>query len=251
MTPNDIMSEKNRARVKAVIFDLDDTLYPQQQYVFSGFRAVADYIHNLYGLDLFSDLIDLYWAGERNDLFGKALSHHFKNVEDALVRKLLYVHRTHNPRLELHQDARVCMAMLIARGVRIGLLTDGDSSIQRKKVAALELEPLIDSVVYCDDLLGSRQSFQIYEDAFEIMSLQLGVDVGEMTYVADNPHLDFVTPRRLGMGTIRIQRRKGEYAEQEPPAPEFEPHVSIPTLCMLADVLDCAQLKAKDPGDPA
>ncbi len=29
------------AGIRAVIFDLDDTLYPEPSYVFSGYRAVA------------------------------------------------------------------------------------------------------------------------------------------------------------------------------------------------------------------
>ena len=31
-----------RSRVKVVAFDLDDTLYPEREYAFSGFAAVAE-----------------------------------------------------------------------------------------------------------------------------------------------------------------------------------------------------------------
>ena len=229
---------------KAVLFDLDDTLYPQSQYLVSGFRAVSDYIHNLYGIHIFDELVALYQAGEQRDLFLKVLQKHFKIVEDALLSKLLYVHRTHNPRIELHHDARVCLAQLIARDLRVGLVADGNAAIQRRKVAALELEALIDAIVYPDDLIGSRQSFQLQEDAFQIMSLQLGLEPAEMVFVGDNPVVDFFIPRKLGMGTVRILRRKGEHAGQESPAPEFEPHVTLESLCLLADVLQTANFKS-------
>jgi putative hydrolase of the HAD superfamily len=30
------------SRIRAIIFDIDDTLYPERDYVLSGYRAVAD-----------------------------------------------------------------------------------------------------------------------------------------------------------------------------------------------------------------
>jgi len=226
--------------IRAVVFDLDDTLYPQQQYVLSGFRAVAEFIHNLYGVDLYRELAESYLAGTRQDLFATVLKRHFKTVEEHLLRKLLYVHRTHNPVLELYQDARVCLAQLIGRGLRVGVLTDGSACIQRRKVAALEIEPLVDAIVYSDDLLGSRQSLQLREDAFQIMALQLEVDFAETVYVGDNPLVDFVTPRRLGLRTVRIQRSRGEHAADEPPTPECAPDLTLQSLCFLADLLASA-----------
>ncbi|HBA84125.1 MAG TPA: hypothetical protein DCZ95_08535 [Verrucomicrobia bacterium] len=246
MTPHDTTSSGNPAPsgFKAVLFDLDDTLYPQQQYILSGFRAVSDYVHNLYGIHIGDELVALHQAGEHRDLFMKVLQRHFKVVEETVIGKLLYVHRTHNPRIELYPDARVSLAMLIARNVRVGLLTDGNAAIQRRKVAALELEALIDAMVYPDDLIGSRQSFQLLEDAFQIMALQLGLEPTEMVFVGDNPAVDFFIPRKLGMGTVRIHRSKGECAGQEAPSPEFEPHATIDSLCLLADVLQTANFKS-------
>jgi putative hydrolase of the HAD superfamily len=246
MTPQDTTCNENRAPsgFKAVLFDLDDTLYPQNQYVTSGFRAVSDYVHNLYGIHIFDELIALYQAGEQRDIFFKALQRHFKVVEEALLSKLLYVHRTHNPRIELYHDARVCLALLISRDIRVGLVAEGHAAIQRRKVAALELESLIDAIVYPDDLLGSRQSFQILEDAFQIMFLQLGLEPADIVFVGDNPVVDFYIPRKLGMGTVRIHRNKSEHANQDAPAPEFEPHVTIDSLCLLADVLQTANFKS-------
>ena len=36
--------------MKAVIFDLDDTLFPERTYVLSGFRAVGDWISETYSI---------------------------------------------------------------------------------------------------------------------------------------------------------------------------------------------------------
>ena len=40
-----------KKRLKAILFDLDDTLFLEKDFVKSGFKAVASYIHNKNGID--------------------------------------------------------------------------------------------------------------------------------------------------------------------------------------------------------
>jgi putative hydrolase of the HAD superfamily len=229
---------------KAAIFDLDDTLYPEQQYALSGFRAVSEYVRTLYNLNIYEGLVQRYLSGERMNVFGATLEQYFKTVEPEFLRRVVYVYWAHHPRIDLFSDARVCLALLISRGIPVGLLTAGQSAIQRKKVAALELEPLLDALVYADDLLGPKQPCQPCDDAFHIMALQLGVELGQMLYIGDNPLVDFITPRQLGMKTVRIRRKHGEHACDEPPTPEHAPDITLTGLeeltgaCMTADTAD-------------
>jgi len=37
--------------IKAIIFDLDDTLYPEKKFIMSGFRAVAKYLSKKHKLN--------------------------------------------------------------------------------------------------------------------------------------------------------------------------------------------------------
>ena len=226
---------------KAAIFDLDDTLYPEQQYAFSGFRAVTNYVRTLYNLNIYEDLVQRYLSGERINVFGATLERHFQTVEPAFIRRVVYVYWSHNPRIDLFNDARVCLALLISRGIPVGLLTAGQSAIQRKKVAALGLEPLLDALVYADDLLGPKQPCQPCDDAFHIMALQLGVELSQTLYIGDNPLVDFITPRQLGMKTLRVRRKHGEHVCDEPPTPEHAPDITLTGLdeltgtCMMVD----------------
>ena len=41
---------KKLNNLKAIVFDLDDTLYPEMEFVMSGFRAVAKYLAKKYKL---------------------------------------------------------------------------------------------------------------------------------------------------------------------------------------------------------
>ncbi len=230
----------NISTFKAVVFDLDDTIYPEQQYSFSGFRAVADYIRTLYQLDIFDELVHRYLAGERTNVFGATLGRHFKRVENELIRRMVYVYWSHTPRVDLYDDARICMALLISRHIPIGLLVTGQSSIQRKKVAALGIEPLLDALVYADDLLGPKQPCQPSEDAFHILALQMETDFPNMLFIGDNPLVDFVTPRRLGIKTARIRRKHGEHVAEEPPTPDHAPDYTLTSLESLVGAFTAA-----------
>ena len=49
--------------IKAILFDLDDTLYNERDFVFSGFLEVATYLgHKIdFSIDkLYSDIIDIF-----------------------------------------------------------------------------------------------------------------------------------------------------------------------------------------------
>lgn len=54
--------EKNIADVKAVIFDLDDTLYSEKDYVRSGYKKISEYLQNP---QIELDLWDSFVKGEK------------------------------------------------------------------------------------------------------------------------------------------------------------------------------------------
>jgi putative hydrolase of the HAD superfamily len=217
---------------KGVIFDLDDTLYPQQQFVQSGLMAVSAYLYNIYGIKVYDELLKRYLGGDRTTVFESVLKKSFKEVENSLLCKLVHVFYSHKPNISLYSDAQICMALLIAHKIKIGIITDGYAATQRRKVAALELDPLIDGVVYLDELLKAPCNPQ--EDAFHILTAQMGLDIDEVIFVADNPLTDFLVPRRSKIYCVRIKRNNGEYAYAEPPSPEYAPDVTISTLELIS-----------------
>ncbi len=234
MSLNDTMFKQPLAlSPRAVLFDLDDTLYPERQYVFSGFQAVSNYVQRIYGVLVFNDLMQTYLAGERSNVFGAVLTKHFGRVEDHMLKKVLHVFWSHTPKIELYEDARICLALLFSRGIKVGVITTGRGGIQQKKIAALELEPLLDGIIYTDDLLGDNEPGQPNEDAFHILALQLDVELNEICYVGDNPLTDFAIPRRLGVKTVRICRPDGEYSKAQPPALGYQADRVIESLSDL------------------
>ena len=70
---------------QAIVFDLDDTLYPERAYVLSGFRAVAAWAAGELGLPVtqgFAELRRLFDDGVRGDTFNRWLESHGFQPDD-------------------------------------------------------------------------------------------------------------------------------------------------------------------------
>lgn len=186
----------------AVIFDLDDTLYAERRFALSGFAAVAIDVAARTGRSpdvLFRSLCRSYRAGQRatalQDLVSsQGLSH------DEVAQGIATI-RGHRPRLRLPRLARGVLSALRAEGHRLGILTNGLPSTQRGKVAALDLAPLVDVVVYAQEYAPAGKP-----DAacFEAVLSQLQVTPSRSVFVGDHPEKDVAGARACGLRTIHV-----------------------------------------------
>jgi putative hydrolase of the HAD superfamily len=243
MIRNAITAERQPARraVKAVIFGLDDTLYSEREYIMSGFRAVARYVHNIYGVDILNDLIEVYQAGEHADVVGCTLRRRFKSVEENVIRNVIHVLLGHQPRIRLFQDAKLALALLSRKHIMMAAVTVGQSGAQRRKVEALGLDTWLDTITHTAELLASSELDQALPDAFAITGLLLNVDPQEMIFVGDNPMVDFAIPKRMGIATVRIRRAQGSHFSDEAPSNAHKPDLTLPSLDMLVEYLDSSR----------
>ncbi len=194
--------------MKAVLFDLDDTLYPEISFVQSGFRAVAQHLADAESLveeELFERLMRVFKGDGRGQVFDTVLRELGQN-RPGLVAVLVQVYRTHQPNIHLFKDVEPGLRRLRAMGMRMGIVTDGLASVQRSKIRALQLEPLVDTVV-CTDEVGPGQGKPSVRP-FEIALEALDSEATRAAYVGDDPSKDFQGPRALGMQTIHM-RKKG------------------------------------------
>jgi putative hydrolase of the HAD superfamily len=215
---------------RVVVFDLDDTLFPERQYVLSGLRAVDMWLKDAHGLIGFYDHAHaLFNAGQRGDIFDLALSRLGCPGDKALIRTLVKIYREHSPILSLYEDARWAIDVFGARGP-LGLLSDGYLIAQQHKLAALHIADAFQAVVFSDSL--GRDSWKPSPRPYQrIMELIPGVP-SDFVYVADNPRKDFVTARRLGWGTIQVARREAVYHGGEE-APDCQADAVITSLFAL------------------
>src|SRR5262245_10529941 len=136
---------RTMSALRAVIFDLDDTLYPERTYVLSGFRAVAAWAEEQlkipYSLGV-AELRQLFADGVRGNTFDCWLeSHGF--VPDDWVSQMVKVYREHQPCLVPYPETKAVLRCLRPR-YRLGLVSDGYLQVQQNKLAALGIGSYFD-----------------------------------------------------------------------------------------------------------
>lgn len=222
---------------RAVVFDMDDTLYPERDFVLSGFRAVARWAEEALGLPAapsITTLNTLFTAGVRGDTFNRWLNSCGIADSDTIVPQLLEVYRQHSPEIRPFAGVPELLAAL-GRFYRMGLLSDGYLAVQQRKLAALGLRPAFDAVVFSDEL--GRAAWKPSRQPFDLVCERLQVPPGRAIYVADNALKDFAGARRAGMKTIWLRRPAGEYAAQLPPGPDYAAQAEVRDLAELPALL--------------
>ncbi|MBR1862702.1 MAG: ATP-grasp domain-containing protein [Ruminococcus sp.] len=203
ITINDIIDvKKHLDGIKAVIFDLDDTLYPEKDYVKSGYRAVARYL----GSEVYAGKLWEYF----ND--GKPAIDELLSELGKLDKKAecLEVYREHEPEIRLYDGVAEMIDELKESGCKLGIITDGRPSGQRKKLRALGLDKMIEEIIITDEL-GGEQFRKPCDIAFRIMHKRLGTDLCEMAYVGDNMAKDIQAPLSLSMRAVIFKSSQGLY----------------------------------------
>ncbi|NUQ63593.1 MAG: HAD-IA family hydrolase [Pirellulales bacterium] len=212
--------------LRAIVFDLDDTLYPEHQYVQSGIRAVAAWAERQFGMPrehVLEELENKIRTGVRNRTFdGWLAAHRLDPVR--WVPEMVRVYREHNPQIALFPEL-AAMLPRWRRQYRLGLVTDGYLEVQRRKIAACRLADFLDAIV-CSDELG-RDAWKPSARPFALVLQRLGVAGDEAVYVGDNPAKDFRGAKLLGMGTIRVRRPGGLHSNVEPLSDEDSPHTEV------------------------
>ena len=191
---------------RAVLFDLDDTLYPEREFVHGGFRTVARHLATKYQLEqesVFREMVEILERRGRGKVFD-ALLHTHRLYSEENVKALLYLYRSHRPKLRLYEDVFQTLRALRRLHFRLGIVTDGLACVQRNKVAALHLEGLFDAVI-CSDQLG-RDCWKPSEVPYQVALYLLDIPPGQAVYVGNDPAKDFLAPNALGMLTIQVRR---------------------------------------------
>jgi len=194
----------------AVVFDVDDTLYLERDYVRSGFKAVADHLEVHHGVDGFVEVAwQLFESGVRNTIFDTALEQIGLDPETMNIGQLVEVYRAHDPQIQTTQDAQCLLKDIVGKD-RTAVITDGPPSSQRAKIRALGVAAWSELTI-CTGELGENKGKPHPESFLSVMEFT-GLDPDRHIYIGDNPAKDFVAPSDLGWFTIRV-RRSGQLHE--------------------------------------
>ncbi len=184
---------------RAVLFDLDDTLYPQAQFLRSGFRAVAARVSRDWGYapEATFNLLTAAYDTDRGRELDVLASH--LALPAGATATLVDVIRAHQPDLQLPAAARA-MLLSMRREWRVGVVTNGRPDIQARKITALALSPMVDAIVFAAEH-GSGAGKPDPEPFLEA-SRALGVPPEHTVFVGDDVRCDIAGAAAVGMATI-------------------------------------------------
>jgi len=166
-----------------VVFDLDDTLVKEIDYLKSAFKAIAVKVDSTND-SLFNQM--LFWYQNKENVF--------QNIESLYgfsVNELKQQYRTHVPDFIQYKGVSELLLRFKEKGCFIGLITDGYSLTQRNKLKALGIEELFDLIVISEEF-GSEKPNENNYKVFHQFATK------DYYYIGDNTAKDFLVPNRLG-----------------------------------------------------
>lgn len=199
--------------IKAVVFDLDDTLISEHEYIKSGFNVVAKVLSEKYQLledDVFSKLMNLFQESSKN-VFNRVLDFYQIDYTSENIKELISMYRNHIPSVSLYEDANLILKILSEANLKLGIITDGYKVTQRNKLLSLDINSYFDAIIVTDEL--GREFWKPHVRPYELIKEQLGVEFEEMIYIGDNVSKDFITAKKLGIKTVHIKRDEGIYTD--------------------------------------
>lgn len=233
-------------KVKGIIFDMDDSLYPELQYVKSGYKQVAEWIVNNCKLDkqldaamlsdklwhyfelrrpAIDDLVDeIFGEGDTVDLNdgteyepgtrGQSRVEENASMNKAFVKaKLLEIYRNQIPEIAPFDGVISLLKELKEKGIKIGMITDGRVEGQNAKIEALGIRECFDDIIITDEL-GGAQFRKPCDIAFRIMQNRWRIPFEQLVYVGDNVTKDFIAPGQLGMQSVYVRNTEGIYFKE-------------------------------------
>lgn len=222
--------------LRAAVFDLDDTLVLERDFVRSGFTAVAEAVAPEAGAApaaVLDELLSLLDNGARGDTFDRWCRARGLPIEP-LVGDMVEVYRGHGPMLTPIPGIPELLRTLSTR-IPLGLVSDGYLSVQERKLEASGLGPFFRATVFGDAL--GREHWKPSVKPFETVLEDLGVPAHAAVYVGDNCAKDFIGPRVLGMCTIWVRYSDGHYARHTPPSPDHEASHTVDSVDELGSLL--------------
>lgn len=175
---------------KTIVFDLDDTLVKEIDYLKSAFEEIAFFLDSN-DASLFKTMFE--WYQNKENVFQNLEKRYVKAEKQLLIK----MYRNHFPNFNPNSEAKQILIEFKKQGYFLGLITDGYSITQRNKIRALEIDDLFDLIIISEEFGSEKPN----PNNFEIFH-QFKTE--EYYYIGDNVSKDFLTPNQLSWKSICI-----------------------------------------------
>ncbi|OPB97070.1 haloacid dehalogenase [Elizabethkingia meningoseptica] len=214
-------------KAKYIIFDLDDTLIYEIDYLRSAYKNIAEILDKTNSEILFQRMLMLYNTQE--NVFDRLI----EDYPEYSISNLLDMYRNHFPNIRLNDGGKEILTYCKVNNYKLGLITDGRSITQRNKLKALGIENFFDKIIISEEFGSSKPNERNFKDFCTTK------DIDEYFYIADNPKKDFITPNKLDWCTICLLD-KGEniHPQDFSLSQEYLPKFRVKELIELKELIN-------------
>lgn len=179
-----------------IVFDLDDTLYKEIDFLKSAFKDIADFLSkktNKTAKLILAEMILAYQ--EKKNVFETVI---FKNnIQGVVVNDLIKRYRNHKPNIYLTDSNKMLLDNIKQSVYKTGLITDGRCIQQQHKIEALGLNDYFDDIVISEAFGSEKPNINNFKYFVEKYGSSY-----KYVYVGDNTSKDFEAPNKLGWTSI-------------------------------------------------
>ena len=194
--------------IKGIVFDLDHTLYDRYATIEAGAeffcRRFADRLSSAItpavAAKLLCDGDRLYiYYGWRRIFTYLCESGMFSDVPEYEEYRdcMLELYSTY---AEPFPFTYTVLDDIKGRTLALGLITNGNSKVQRAKLSLLGIERYFDEIIVCGELGISKPEAAPFDE----MARRLGIPSKELLYVGDNPINDVTASRNAGYIPVEV-----------------------------------------------
>ncbi len=169
------------------VFDLDDTLYHEIDFLKSAFTFIARDLEPDSHFHLFEEMLYIFKTG------GNAFEYVINRFPDKNLRvdTLLDTYRSHIPQISLKEGVLKMLISIKEKSGRTGIITNGRKITQHNKIKALGLDKLIDEIIISEEFGVGKPDEAVYK------YFQKNDSQGQFYYFGDNFKIDFLAPKKL------------------------------------------------------
>jgi putative hydrolase of the HAD superfamily len=183
------------------VFDLDDTLYQEIDFLRSAYRHISNELQPAIKESIYDIMLERYKRKE--NVFGWIVDQYKEHLGNKDLSWLMRTYREHLPELALSAETSAFIREVRGMNIRSGLITDGRSITQRNKLKALGILELFNDIVISEEFGSEKPDERNY---LYFVNKYPG---SRFYYFGDNTTKDFITPAKLGWTTVCV-KDKGE-----------------------------------------
>jgi putative hydrolase of the HAD superfamily len=189
--------------IKAVLFDLDDTLYDREEL---DRRVVTeqydDFQHELRSVrknDFVTRVLQLDDQGyaDRRSLYETVVAE-WELAPDLIERFAENFWTSYDIKCELPEDTRITLQTLQRKGIKLGVITNGGAERQQRKLDSLGISSWFDVILISEAEGVTKPDAEIFHRALT----RCGVKPSEAIFVGDHPDTDIGGALQAGLRAV-------------------------------------------------